>query len=58
MARFDGYRNEIKDAKAAPYLIDVQRNVIKTESEFVSAMPITSTVKLPDGVVIDLPQRS
>ncbi|MFZ6875706.1 cupin domain-containing protein [Undibacterium sp. Di27W] len=29
-----------------------------TESEFVSAMPITSTVTLPDGVVIDLPWRS
>ena len=29
----------------------------ETESEFVSAMPIGGTVKLPDGVVIDLPWR-
>ena len=29
----------------------------ETESEFVSAMPIGSTVKLPDGEVIDLPWR-
>ena len=29
----------------------------ETESEFVSAMPIGSTVKLPDGTVIDLPWR-
>lgn len=29
----------------------------ETESEFVSAMPIGSTVSLPDGVVIDLPWR-
>lgn len=30
----------------------------ETESEFVSAMPIGGTVKLPDGAVIDLPWRS
>ena len=29
----------------------------ETESEFVSAMPIGGTVKLPDGVVLDLPWR-
>jgi quercetin dioxygenase-like cupin family protein len=29
----------------------------ETESEFVSAMPIGGTVKLPDGLVIDLPWR-
>jgi quercetin dioxygenase-like cupin family protein len=29
----------------------------ETESEFVSAMLIGSTVKLPDGAVIDLPWR-
>ena len=29
----------------------------ETESEFVSAMPIGGTVKLPDGMVIDLPWR-
>lgn len=29
----------------------------ETESEFVSAMPLGGTVKLPDGVVIDLPWR-
>lgn len=29
----------------------------ETESEFVSAMPIGGTVRLPDGVVIDLPWR-
>ncbi len=29
----------------------------ETESEFVSAMPIGGTVKLPDGVVIELPWR-
>lgn len=29
----------------------------ETESEFVSAMPIGGTVKLPDGAVIDLPWR-
>jgi quercetin dioxygenase-like cupin family protein len=29
----------------------------ETESEFVSAMPIGSTVKLSDGMVIDLPWR-
>ena len=29
----------------------------ESESEFVSAMPIDSTVKLPDGVVLDLPWR-
>jgi quercetin dioxygenase-like cupin family protein len=29
----------------------------ETESEFVSAMPTGGTVKLPDGVVIDLPRR-
>lgn len=30
----------------------------ETQSEFVSAMPIGGTVKLPDGVAIDLPWRS
>jgi len=29
----------------------------ETESEFVGAMPIGGTVRLPDGVVIDLPWR-
>jgi mannose-6-phosphate isomerase-like protein (cupin superfamily) len=29
----------------------------ETDTEFVSAMPITSTVKLPDGEVMDLPWR-
>jgi quercetin dioxygenase-like cupin family protein len=29
----------------------------ETESEFVSAMPIGGTVKLPDGVAMDLPWR-
>ena len=29
----------------------------ETESEFVSAMPSGGTVKLPDGMVIDLPWR-
>ncbi|MGH8518440.1 MAG: cupin domain-containing protein [Panacagrimonas sp.] len=29
----------------------------ETDCEFVSAMPIGGTVKLPDGVVIDLPWR-
>ena len=29
----------------------------ETESEFVSALPIGGTVKLPDGVVMDLPWR-
>ena len=29
----------------------------ETASEFVSAMPIGGTVKLPDGMVIDLPWR-
>ena len=29
----------------------------ETDSEFVSAMPIGGTVKLPDGVVMDLPWR-
>ena len=29
----------------------------ETESEYVAAMPIGGTVKLPDGVVIDLPWR-
>jgi quercetin dioxygenase-like cupin family protein len=29
----------------------------ETESEFVSAMPIGSTVRLPGGEVIDLPWR-
>jgi quercetin dioxygenase-like cupin family protein len=29
----------------------------ETESEFVTAMPIGGTVKLPDGVVLDLPWR-
>jgi quercetin dioxygenase-like cupin family protein len=29
----------------------------ETESEFVSAMPVTSTVRLADDVVIDLPWR-
>lgn len=29
----------------------------ETESEFVSAMPIGSTVKLPDGAVMELPWR-
>jgi len=29
----------------------------ETESEFVSAMPSDGTVKLPDGMVIDLPWR-
>ena len=29
----------------------------ETESEFVSALPIGGTVKLPDGTVIDLPWR-
>ena len=29
----------------------------ETECEFVSAMPIGGTVKLPDGAVIDLPWR-
>lgn len=29
----------------------------ETDSEFVSAMPIGGTVKLPDGVVLDLPWR-
>jgi quercetin dioxygenase-like cupin family protein len=29
----------------------------ETESEFVAAMPIGGTVRLPDGVVIDLPWR-
>lgn len=29
----------------------------ESESEFVSAMPIGGTVKLPDGTVIDLPWR-
>ncbi len=29
----------------------------ETESEFVSALPIGGTVKLPDGVVLDLPWR-
>lgn len=29
----------------------------ETESEFVSAMPIGGTIRLPDGVVIDLPWR-
>ena len=29
----------------------------ETENEFISAMPIGGTVKLPDGVVIDLPWR-
>jgi quercetin dioxygenase-like cupin family protein len=28
-----------------------------TDSEFVSAMPTGGTVKLPDGVVMDLPWR-
>lgn len=30
----------------------------ETENEFVSAMPMGGTVKLPDGVVIDLPWRA
>jgi quercetin dioxygenase-like cupin family protein len=30
----------------------------QTESEFVSAMPIGGTVRLPDGVAIDLPWRT
>lgn len=29
----------------------------ETDSEFVSAMPINGTVKLPDGEVLDLPWR-
>ena len=29
----------------------------ETESEFVGAMPIGGTVKLPDGTVLDLPWR-
>lgn len=29
----------------------------ETESEFVAAMPIGGTVKLPDGVVMELPWR-
>jgi quercetin dioxygenase-like cupin family protein len=29
----------------------------ETESEFVSALPIGGTVKLPDGLAIDLPWR-
>lgn len=29
----------------------------ETESEFVSAAPIDGTVKLPDGMVLDLPWR-
>lgn len=29
----------------------------ETESEFVSALPIGGTVKLPDGAVLDLPWR-
>jgi quercetin dioxygenase-like cupin family protein len=29
----------------------------ETESEFVSAMPIGGTVRLPDGAVMELPWR-
>lgn len=37
--------------------LQVHQIFAETESEFVSAMPIGGTVKLPDGVVIDLPWR-
>jgi quercetin dioxygenase-like cupin family protein len=36
---------------------EVHQIFAETESEFVSAMPIGGTVKLPDGVVIELPWR-
>ena len=36
---------------------EVHQIFAETESEFVSAMPIRGTVKLPDGVVMDLPWR-
>lgn len=36
---------------------EVHQIFAETESEFVSAMPIGGTVKLPDGAVIDLPWR-
>lgn len=35
----------------------VHQIVAETDSEFVSAMPIGGTVKLPDGAVLDLPWR-
>ena len=36
---------------------EVHQIFAETESEFVSAMPSGGTLKLPDGVVIDLPWR-
>ncbi|HXZ86812.1 MAG TPA: cupin domain-containing protein, partial [Myxococcota bacterium] len=36
---------------------DVHQIFAESESEFVSAMPIRSTVKLPDGTLMDLPWR-
>jgi quercetin dioxygenase-like cupin family protein len=37
---------------------EVHQIFAEEDSEFVSAMPIASTIKLPDGTVMDLPWRS
>ncbi len=36
---------------------EVHQIFAEEDSEFVSAMPIASTIKLPDGTVMDLPWR-
>ena len=36
---------------------EVHQLFAEEDSEFVSAMPIASTIKLPDGTVMDLPWR-
>jgi len=51
-----GHRYELVTGRFLPPAL-AHQIFAETDSEFVSAMPIGGMVKLPDGVVMDVPWR-